>query len=155
MCVFLLVKFSNIYFVLKNVMLYSLFEAKPCLVLFFSEINALVHARVQRIFHSSQPKCTIWRMMQSQQSSVKTAQLFGTELLPRVDKIKQPSMQYSTDKHWWNKMGSFEQLIDFKHGFVIGCSICNETLHESSSLLDLSRWIVSANAGKWKCLGAT
>jgi len=46
------------------------------------------------------------------------------------------------------KKGSFEELSEFKHGTVIGC-----TVHEILSLEDIPQSTLSGIIGKWTRLG--
>ncbi|CAI9624472.1 unnamed protein product, partial [Staurois parvus] len=44
---------------------------------------------------------------------------------------------------------------EFKHGTVIGCHLCNKSIHEISLLLNIPRSTVSGIITKWKQLGTT
>ncbi|XP_068444855.1 aminoacyl tRNA synthase complex-interacting multifunctional protein 1-like isoform X1 [Clinocottus analis] len=52
-------------------------------------------------------------------------------------------------------MGRSEELSDFQRGTVVGCHMCNKSVREISSLLELPRSTVSAVILKWKRGGIT
>ncbi|CAI9574266.1 unnamed protein product, partial [Staurois parvus] len=52
-------------------------------------------------------------------------------------------------------MGYSQELCEFKHGTVIGCHLCNKSIHEISLLLNSPRSTASGILTKWKQLGAT
>ncbi|CAI9572532.1 unnamed protein product [Staurois parvus] len=43
------------------------------------------------------------------------------------------------------RMGRSQELSEFKHCTVIGCHLCNKTIHEISLLLNMPRSTVSYN----------
>ncbi|CAI9566392.1 unnamed protein product [Staurois parvus] len=53
------------------------------------------------------------------------------------------------------RMGHSQRLSEFKHGTVIGCHLCNKSIHEISLLLNIPRSTVSGIITKWKQLGTT
>ncbi|TMZ26484.1 helix-turn-helix domain-containing protein [Klebsiella pneumoniae] len=53
------------------------------------------------------------------------------------------------------RMGCSQELSEFKHGTVIGCHLCNKSIREISSLLNIPRSTVSGIITKWKQLGTT
>ncbi|CAI9616119.1 unnamed protein product [Staurois parvus] len=52
-------------------------------------------------------------------------------------------------------MGRSQELSDFKRGTVIGCHLCNKSIHDISWLLNIPRSTVSGIKTKWKQLGTT
>ncbi|CAI9603243.1 unnamed protein product [Staurois parvus] len=48
------------------------------------------------------------------------------------------------------RMGRSRELSEFKCGTVIGCHLCNKSIHEISLLLNISRPTVSGIITKWK-----
>ncbi|CAI9565644.1 unnamed protein product [Staurois parvus] len=53
------------------------------------------------------------------------------------------------------RMGCSQELNEFKRGTVIGCHLCNKSIHEISLLLNIPRSAVSDIITKWKQLGTT
>jgi len=53
------------------------------------------------------------------------------------------------------RMGRSQELSEFKHGTVIGFHLCNKSISEIFSLLNIPRSIVSGIITKWKQLGTT
>ncbi|CAI9569841.1 unnamed protein product, partial [Staurois parvus] len=53
------------------------------------------------------------------------------------------------------RMGRSQELIEFKWGTVIGCHLCNKSIHEISLLLNIPRSTVSGIIAKRKQLGTT
>ncbi|CAI9552192.1 unnamed protein product [Staurois parvus] len=53
------------------------------------------------------------------------------------------------------RMGHSQELSEFKYGTMIGCHLCNKSIHEMSLLLNIPWSIVSAVITKWKQLGTT
>ena len=53
------------------------------------------------------------------------------------------------------RMGPSQELSEFKRGTVIGCHLCNKSIREISSLLNIPRSTVSGIITKWKQLGTT
>ncbi|CAI9577171.1 unnamed protein product, partial [Staurois parvus] len=53
------------------------------------------------------------------------------------------------------KMGRSQDLSEFKRGTVIGCHVCNKSIHEIFLLLNIPRSTVSGIITKWKQLGTT
>ncbi|CAI9570372.1 unnamed protein product [Staurois parvus] len=51
------------------------------------------------------------------------------------------------------RMGRYQELSEFKHGTVIGCHLCNNSICEISLLLNIPRSTVSFIITKWKHLG--
>ncbi|CAI9601852.1 unnamed protein product [Staurois parvus] len=51
------------------------------------------------------------------------------------------------------RMGHSQELSEFKCGAVIGCHLCNKSIHEISLLLNIPRSTVSDIITKWKQLG--
>ncbi|CAI9593806.1 unnamed protein product [Staurois parvus] len=52
-------------------------------------------------------------------------------------------------------MGHSQELSEFKRGTVIGCHLCNKSIHEISLLLNIPWSAVSGIITKWKQLGKT
>ncbi|CAI9617708.1 unnamed protein product [Staurois parvus] len=52
-------------------------------------------------------------------------------------------------------MGHSQELSDSKRGPMIGCHLCNKSIHKISLLLNISRSTVSGIITKWKQLGTT
>ncbi|CAI9612427.1 unnamed protein product [Staurois parvus] len=52
-------------------------------------------------------------------------------------------------------MGSSQQLSEFKRGTVIGCHLCNKSIHEISLLLNIPWSTVSGIITMWKQLRTT
>ncbi|CAI9623656.1 unnamed protein product [Staurois parvus] len=55
----------------------------------------------------------------------------------------------------FERMGHFQELSKIKRGTVIGCHLCNKSIHEISLLLNIPRSTVSGIIPKWKQLGTT
>ncbi|CAI9532737.1 unnamed protein product [Staurois parvus] len=53
------------------------------------------------------------------------------------------------------RMGRTQELSEFKCGTVIGCHLCNKSIHEISLLLNIPRSTVSGIITKWKQLRTT
>ncbi|CAI9591148.1 unnamed protein product, partial [Staurois parvus] len=53
------------------------------------------------------------------------------------------------------RMGRSQELSDSKRGPVIGCHLCNKSIHEISLLLNIPQSTVSGIITKWKQLGTT
>ncbi|CAI9544044.1 unnamed protein product [Staurois parvus] len=53
------------------------------------------------------------------------------------------------------RMGRSQELSEFKRGTVIGCHLCNKSIHEISLLLNIPQSTVSGIITKWKHLGTT
>ncbi|CAI9538779.1 unnamed protein product, partial [Staurois parvus] len=53
------------------------------------------------------------------------------------------------------RMGHSQELSEFKRGTVIGCHLCNKSIHEISLLLNIPLSTVSGIITKWKQLGTT
>ncbi|CAI9583832.1 unnamed protein product, partial [Staurois parvus] len=53
------------------------------------------------------------------------------------------------------RMGHSQKLSELKRGTVIGCHLCNKSIHEISLLLNIPRSTVSGIITKWKQLGTT
>ncbi|CAI9532637.1 unnamed protein product, partial [Staurois parvus] len=53
------------------------------------------------------------------------------------------------------RMDRSQGLSAFKRGTVIGCHLCNKSIHEKSLLLNIPRSTVSGIITKWKQLGTT
>ncbi|CAI9569878.1 unnamed protein product [Staurois parvus] len=53
------------------------------------------------------------------------------------------------------RMGRSQELSKFRHGTVIGCHLCNKSVHDISLLLNIPQSTVSSNLTKWKQLGTT
>ena len=53
------------------------------------------------------------------------------------------------------RMGRSQELSEFKRGTVIVCHLCNKSIREISSLLNIPRSTVSGIITKWKQLGTT
>ncbi|CAI9619342.1 unnamed protein product [Staurois parvus] len=47
-------------------------------------------------------------------------------------------------------MGCFQELSEFKRCTIIGCHMCNKSIHEISLLLNIPRSTVSGIITKWK-----
>ncbi|CAI9619927.1 unnamed protein product [Staurois parvus] len=52
-------------------------------------------------------------------------------------------------------MGRSQELSKFKRGTVIGCHLCNKSIHEISLLLNIPRSTVRGIITKWKQLRTT
>ncbi|CAI9624471.1 unnamed protein product, partial [Staurois parvus] len=50
-------------------------------------------------------------------------------------------------------MGRSQELSEFNRGTVIGCHLCNKSIHEISLLLNIPRSTVSGIITKWLQLG--
>ncbi|CAI9623420.1 unnamed protein product [Staurois parvus] len=50
-------------------------------------------------------------------------------------------------------MGRSQELSEFTRGTMIGCHLCNKSIHEISWLLNFPRSTVSGIITKWKQLG--
>ncbi|CAI9568696.1 unnamed protein product, partial [Staurois parvus] len=81
-------------------------------------------------------------------------QVFQSPLRPQLYKIKYLGMQPAST-NICERMCHFQELSEFKHGTVIGCPLCNKTIHEISLLLNIPRSTVSGIIAKWKQLGTT
>ncbi|CAI9603250.1 unnamed protein product [Staurois parvus] len=57
--------------------------------------------------------------------------------------------------HICEKMVRSQELNEFKHCTVIGCHLCNKSIHEISLLLNIPQSTVSDIIKKWKQLGTT
>ncbi|CAI9586474.1 unnamed protein product [Staurois parvus] len=55
--------------------------------------------------------------------------------------------------HICEKMGRFQELSELNRGTVIGCHLCNKSIHEVSLLLNILQSTVSGIITKWKKLG--
>ncbi|CAI9540899.1 unnamed protein product [Staurois parvus] len=55
----------------------------------------------------------------------------------------------------WERMGRSQELNEFKRGTVIGCHLCNKSIHEISLLINFPQSTVSGIITKWKQLGTT
>ncbi|CAI9619038.1 unnamed protein product, partial [Staurois parvus] len=53
------------------------------------------------------------------------------------------------------RTGRSQELSEFKLGTVIGCHLCNKSIHEISLLLNIPQSTVSGIITKWKQLGTT
>ncbi|CAI9531703.1 unnamed protein product, partial [Staurois parvus] len=53
------------------------------------------------------------------------------------------------------RMGRSQELSEIKRGTVIGCHLCNKSIHEISLLLNIPRSTVSGIITKWRQLGTT
>ncbi|CAI9556353.1 unnamed protein product [Staurois parvus] len=53
------------------------------------------------------------------------------------------------------RMGRSQELSEFKCGIVIGCHLCNKSIHEISLLLNIPRSTVSGIITKWNQLRTT
>ncbi|CAI9573148.1 unnamed protein product, partial [Staurois parvus] len=53
------------------------------------------------------------------------------------------------------RMGHSQELSEFKRCTVIGCHLCNKSIHEISLLLNIPQLTVSGIITKWKQLGTT
>ncbi|CAI9602430.1 unnamed protein product, partial [Staurois parvus] len=53
------------------------------------------------------------------------------------------------------RMGCSQELSELKRGTVIGCHLCNKSIHEISLLLNTPRSTVSGIITNWKQLGTT
>ncbi|CAI9560066.1 unnamed protein product [Staurois parvus] len=52
-------------------------------------------------------------------------------------------------------MGRSQELSEFKRGTVIGCHLCNKSIHEICLLLNIPRSTVSGIITNWMQLGTT
>ncbi|CAI9619484.1 unnamed protein product [Staurois parvus] len=52
-------------------------------------------------------------------------------------------------------MGRSQELSEFKRGTVIGCHMCNRSIHEISLLLNIPQSTVSGIITKWRQLETT
>ncbi|CAI9562787.1 unnamed protein product [Staurois parvus] len=48
------------------------------------------------------------------------------------------------------RMGCSQELSEYKRGTVIGCHLCNKSIHENSLLLNIPWSTVSGIITKWK-----
>ncbi|CAI9536263.1 unnamed protein product [Staurois parvus] len=48
------------------------------------------------------------------------------------------------------RMGLSQELSEFKRGTVVGCHLCNKSIHEISLLLNIPRSTVSGGITKWE-----
>ncbi|CAI9547816.1 unnamed protein product, partial [Staurois parvus] len=53
------------------------------------------------------------------------------------------------------RMDRSQELIEFKRGTMVGCHLCNKSIHEISLLLNIPRSAVSGIITKWKQLEKT
>ncbi|CAI9544584.1 unnamed protein product [Staurois parvus] len=53
------------------------------------------------------------------------------------------------------RMGRFQEFSEFKRGTVIGCHLCNKSIHDISLLLNIPHSTVSGFITKWKQLRTT
>ncbi|CAI9590573.1 unnamed protein product [Staurois parvus] len=53
------------------------------------------------------------------------------------------------------RIGRSQELSEFKRSTIIGCHLCNKSIHEISWLLNIPRSTVSGIITKWKQLGTT
>ncbi|CAI9583056.1 unnamed protein product [Staurois parvus] len=53
------------------------------------------------------------------------------------------------------RMGRSQELSEFKHYNVIGCHLCNKSIHEISLLLNIPQLLVSGIIAKRMHLGTT
>ncbi|CAI9609015.1 unnamed protein product [Staurois parvus] len=53
------------------------------------------------------------------------------------------------------RMGCSQEFTEFKCDTMIGCHLCNKSIHEISLLLNISQSTVSGIIIKWKQLGTT
>ncbi|CAI9613543.1 unnamed protein product [Staurois parvus] len=53
------------------------------------------------------------------------------------------------------RMGRSQELSEFKGGPVIGCHLCNKSIHEICLLLNILQSAVSDIITNWKQLGTT
>ncbi|CAI9558405.1 unnamed protein product [Staurois parvus] len=53
------------------------------------------------------------------------------------------------------RMGRSQEFSEFKRGPVIGCHLCNKSIHEISLLLNIPQATVNGIITKWKQLGTT
>ncbi|CAI9624007.1 unnamed protein product [Staurois parvus] len=53
------------------------------------------------------------------------------------------------------RMDRSQELSEFKPGTMIGCHLCNKSIHEISLLLNIPRSTISDIITKWKQLGTT
>ncbi|CAI9614496.1 unnamed protein product [Staurois parvus] len=53
------------------------------------------------------------------------------------------------------RMGRSQELSKSKHGTIIGCHLCNKSIHEICLLVNIPRSTVSGIITKWKPLGTT
>ncbi|CAI9580206.1 unnamed protein product, partial [Staurois parvus] len=58
-------------------------------------------------------------------------------------------------KNICERMGRSQELSEFKRGTVIGCHLCNKSIHDISLLLNIPRSTVSGIITRWKQLGTT
>ncbi|CAI9605855.1 unnamed protein product [Staurois parvus] len=55
----------------------------------------------------------------------------------------------------FERIGRSQELSEFKYGTVIGCHLCNKSIHEISLLLNIPRATVSGIITKWNQLRTT
>ncbi|CAI9531450.1 unnamed protein product [Staurois parvus] len=53
------------------------------------------------------------------------------------------------------RMGHSQELSEFKRGTMIGCHLCNKSIHDFSLLQSIPQSTVSDIITKWKQLGTT
>ncbi|CAI9616066.1 unnamed protein product, partial [Staurois parvus] len=81
-------------------------------------------------------------------------QVFQSPPWPQVYKIKHLGMQ-TVSENICERMVHSQALSEFKSGTMIGCHLCNKSIHEISLLLNIPRSTVSGIITKWKQLGTT
>ncbi|CAI9598614.1 unnamed protein product, partial [Staurois parvus] len=81
-------------------------------------------------------------------------QVFQSPPWPQVYKIKHLGMQ-TASTNICERMMCSQELSEFKRGTVIGCNLCNKSIHKISLLLNIPLSNVSGIITKWKQLGTT
>ncbi|CAI9533811.1 unnamed protein product, partial [Staurois parvus] len=79
-------------------------------------------------------------------------QVFQSPPWSQVYKIKHLGMQ-TASTNICERMGRSQELSDSKRGTVMGCQLCNKSIHEISLLLNIPQSTVSCIITKWKQLG--
>ncbi|CAI9620917.1 unnamed protein product, partial [Staurois parvus] len=78
-------------------------------------------------------------------------QVFQSPPWPQMYKIKNLGMKTASTKIC-ERTGHSQELSEFKCGTMIGCHLCNKSIHDIS-LLNIPRSTVSGIITKWKQLG--
>ncbi|CAI9563770.1 unnamed protein product [Staurois parvus] len=68
-------------------------------------------------------------------------QVFQSPPWPQIYNIKHLGMQ-TASIHICEKMGRSQELSEFKRSTVIGCHLCNKSIHEISLLLNIQLLVV-------------
>ncbi|CAI9578858.1 unnamed protein product, partial [Staurois parvus] len=80
--------------------------------------------------------------------------VFQSPPWPQVYKIKHLGMQ-TASTNICERMGCSQELSEFNRSTVIGCHLCNKSIHDILLLLKIPRSTVRGIITKWKQLGTT